>query len=157
MANKPSMLPTVAILTVAVFLLITFWRTNMAIPDYVYNPGADSTPHSKGDAHVAEPTTVTGAEPTTVTVTVTATVSALQTPATVTPSSDKPRYIFVDLGANRVDSLEAFLQHPDAKFKYDFPSPGWATHDDAGKYTWLPAAATSSSLTCHLLIRNLPL
>ncbi len=33
----------------------------------------------------------------------------------------KPRYIFVDLGANSADSLEAFLQHENAKFQYDFP------------------------------------
>lgn len=45
----------------------------------------------------------------------------------------KPRYIFVDLGANRADSLEAFLQHPGAKFEYDFPKPDWASHEDAGK------------------------
>ncbi|KAF9272960.1 hypothetical protein BGZ68_001957 [Mortierella alpina] len=42
----------------------------------------------------------------------------------------KPRYIFVDLGANRADSLEVFLKHP-AKFEYDFPRPSWATHEEA--------------------------
>ena len=46
----------------------------------------------------------------------------------------KPRYIFVDLGANRADSLEAFLRHPDAKFKRDFPRPSWATYEQAGMY-----------------------
>lgn len=46
---------------------------------------------------------------------------------------NKPRYIFVDLGANRADSLEAFLQHEGAKFEYDFPAPTWAGHEDAGK------------------------
>ncbi|KZL87986.1 family methyltransferase, partial [Colletotrichum incanum] len=50
------------------------------------------------------------------------------------PDPSKPRYIFVDLGANRADSLEAFLQHEHAKFEYDFPSPSWATHDDADIY-----------------------
>lgn len=44
----------------------------------------------------------------------------------------KQRYIFVDLGANRADSLEVFLKHP-AKFEYDFPRPSWATHEEAGK------------------------
>ena len=44
------------------------------------------------------------------------------------------RYIFVDLGANRADSLEVFLQHENAKFKYDFPRPEWATHEQAGEY-----------------------
>ncbi|KAF9934078.1 hypothetical protein BGZ67_004008 [Mortierella alpina] len=43
----------------------------------------------------------------------------------------KPRYIFVDLGANRADSLEVFLQNPGAKFQYDFPRPSWATHEEA--------------------------
>jgi hypothetical protein len=47
----------------------------------------------------------------------------------------KPRYIFVDLGANRADSLEAFLKHQNAKFQYDFPRPDWATHDQAGEYS----------------------
>ena len=46
----------------------------------------------------------------------------------------KPRYIFVDLGANCADSLEIFLGHEDTKFKYDFPRPGWATYDQAGEY-----------------------
>lgn len=46
----------------------------------------------------------------------------------------KPRYIFVDLGANGADSFEAFLQNPGAKFHYDFPRPTWAKHEDAGQY-----------------------
>ncbi|GKT96655.1 FKBM family methyltransferase [Colletotrichum tofieldiae] len=50
------------------------------------------------------------------------------------PDPSKPRYIFVDLGANRADSLEAFLQHENTKFSYDFPSPSWATHEDADIY-----------------------
>jgi FkbM family methyltransferase len=46
----------------------------------------------------------------------------------------KPRYIFVDLGANGADSLEVFLQRENAKWQYDFPRPDWATHDQAGKH-----------------------
>ena len=46
----------------------------------------------------------------------------------------KPRYIFIDLGANGADSLEVFLQHEESKFQYDFPRPEWATHDKAGEY-----------------------
>ncbi|KAL9102634.1 MAG: hypothetical protein Q9163_002249 [Psora crenata] len=47
---------------------------------------------------------------------------------------DRPRYIFVDLGANRADSLETFLGHQEAKFAYEFPRPDWATHDEAEIY-----------------------
>jgi len=47
--------------------------------------------------------------------------------------SHKPRYIFVDLGANSADSLDVFLNREDAKFKFDFPRPDWATHDQAGE------------------------
>ncbi len=50
-------------------------------------------------------------------------------------SVGKPRYIFVDLGANRGDSLEVFLGNKSAKFKYDFPRPEWATPAEAGEYT----------------------
>lgn len=50
------------------------------------------------------------------------------------PQPPKPRFIFVDLGANRADSLEIFLGHEGAKFKYDFPRPDWATYDQAGAY-----------------------
>ncbi|KAF9953377.1 hypothetical protein BGZ70_000265 [Mortierella alpina] len=46
-------------------------------------------------------------------------------------SPGKRRYIFVDLGANRADSLEVFLKNPNAKFAYDFPRPSWATHEEA--------------------------
>jgi hypothetical protein len=46
-------------------------------------------------------------------------------------SHHKPRYIFVDLGANSADSLEAFLQHDNAKFQYEYPRPEWATYDQA--------------------------
>jgi len=48
----------------------------------------------------------------------------------------KPRYIFVDLGANGADSFEAFLQNPGAKFSYDYPRPTWARHEDAGQYIY---------------------
>ncbi|KAG0244018.1 hypothetical protein B0O80DRAFT_428475 [Mortierella sp. GBAus27b] len=46
----------------------------------------------------------------------------------------RPRYIFVDLGANRADSLEAFLQVPGSKFSYNFPRPDWASYEDADIY-----------------------
>ena len=50
----------------------------------------------------------------------------------------KPRYIFVDLGANGADSLEVFLQHERTKFKYEFPRPEWANYDQAGRYPCSP-------------------
>ncbi|KAF9900022.1 hypothetical protein EC991_008019 [Linnemannia zychae] len=46
----------------------------------------------------------------------------------------KPRYIFIDLGANGGDSLEVFLQNDDSKFKYSFPKPEWATYEQADIY-----------------------
>lgn len=46
---------------------------------------------------------------------------------------DAPRYIFVDLGTNSADSLEAFLRHDGAKFSYEFPRPDWATYEQAGE------------------------
>ena len=49
-------------------------------------------------------------------------------------SRAKPRYIFVDLGANRGDSLDVFLGNKDGKFQYSFPCPGWATPSQAGEY-----------------------
>lgn len=49
--------------------------------------------------------------------------------------SPKPRFVFVDLGANRADSLEAFLKVPNSKFQYNYPRPSWARHQDAGKST----------------------
>lgn len=45
----------------------------------------------------------------------------------------KPRYIFIDIGANSADTLEVFLKHENAKFEYDFPRPDWATYDQAGE------------------------
>ncbi|KAK1976603.1 FkbM family methyltransferase [Colletotrichum cereale] len=61
-------------------------------------------------------------------------VSTLYKGPSQSASFSKPRYIFVDLGANRADSLEAFLQHPNAKFQFDFPRPSWATHEEAEIY-----------------------
>ncbi|KJK75408.1 hypothetical protein H634G_09426 [Metarhizium anisopliae BRIP 53293] len=49
-------------------------------------------------------------------------------------SSIRPRYIFVDLGANIGDSLDAFLRKEDAKFQYKFPRPDWARYEEAGKF-----------------------
>ncbi|KAF9907336.1 hypothetical protein BX616_000459 [Lobosporangium transversale] len=46
----------------------------------------------------------------------------------------KPRYIFVDLGANRADSLDVFLKRPNTKFNYNFPRPEWANYEDAEIY-----------------------
>jgi hypothetical protein len=66
----------------------------------------------------------------------------------------KPRYIFVDLGANGADSLEVFLQHEKTKFKYDFPRPEWATHDQAGEYPGFKEESFSPNLT--FLYRDLP-
>lgn len=69
-----------------------------------------------------------------------------------TRDPNKPRYIFVDLGANRADSLEAFLQHEGAKFEYDFPSPTWAGHEDAGKqqdvHSFYSGRTENAFLTC---------
>ncbi|KYG41727.1 hypothetical protein M433DRAFT_137810, partial [Acidomyces richmondensis BFW] len=53
---------------------------------------------------------------------------------TVRHKPHNARYIFVDLGANRADSLETFLGHKDVKFAYDFPHPEWAMHDEAEIY-----------------------
>ncbi|EXU97251.1 methyltransferase FkbM domain protein [Metarhizium robertsii] len=49
-------------------------------------------------------------------------------------SSIRPRYIFVDLGANIGDSLDAFLRKEDAKFQYEFPRPDWARYEEADIY-----------------------
>lgn len=48
------------------------------------------------------------------------------------PQTIAPRYVFVDLGANRADSLEVFLGHDGAKWQQEFPRPEWATYADAG-------------------------
>lgn len=55
-------------------------------------------------------------------------------PSLLAGAQGKPRYIFVDLGANRGDSLEVFLGNPEAKFKFDFPRPEWATYAQADIY-----------------------
>ncbi|KEF52230.1 uncharacterized protein A1O9_11857 [Exophiala aquamarina CBS 119918] len=49
-------------------------------------------------------------------------------------STVKPRFIFVDLGANAADSLEVFLRRDHAKYSYDFPRPDWATYEQAEIY-----------------------
>ncbi len=146
MAGKPNAIPTAAVLLVAVFLLITFWRNNADIQaayGYSTNTGVSTAPSGKegADGRVTVTVTVT-AEPTAAaaakdkTMKTTGTTPAEQAPlaAAAAPvlKESKPRYIFVDLGANGADSLETFLQTPEAKFKYDFPAPKWATHDDAG-------------------------
>ncbi|KAJ6789013.1 hypothetical protein PWT90_10840 [Aphanocladium album] len=151
MAGKPNVVPTAAILIVAVFLLITFWRNNLEMPSYGHsNENGSTTTVQKSGGQMPEPVTVT------VTVTAAAAaaeptaageeklVAAPNTPveqvpiapkaaaaAAVAAQQDQPRYIFVDLGANGADSLETFLQTPSAKFKYNFPTPPWATHDEA--------------------------
>ena len=33
------------------------------------------------------------------------------------------RFVFIDLGANRADSVRVFLKEPNTKFQYDFPKP----------------------------------
>ena len=40
------------------------------------------------------------------------------------------RYVFVDLGANRADTLKVFLGQPDAKFNYTFAAP------PDGRFPW---------------------
>lgn len=49
-------------------------------------------------------------------------------------STYKPRYIFVDLGANSADTLAVFLKEKDAKFQFDFPKPSWASYKQADIY-----------------------
>jgi len=48
----------------------------------------------------------------------------------------KSRYIFLDLGANRADTLKVFLQEPNTKFNYSYPLPDlWnAKREDAEIY-----------------------
>ena len=63
------------------------------------------------------------------------------------PDPAKPRFIFVDLGANRADTLEVFLKHEGAKFSFDFPRPDWATYEEAGKFKlWEPDTKGSTNL-----------
>lgn len=112
MVAKSSLVPTFAALTVALFLLITFFRTNIVPYHDIVQLGRTGR-----DGH-------------------------------------SPRYIFVDLGANGADSLEAFLQHEGSKFQFDFPSPSWAKHDQAGKYFSMHGFQKASNI--HLLSRNLP-
>ncbi|TPX47398.1 hypothetical protein SeMB42_g03338 [Synchytrium endobioticum] len=44
------------------------------------------------------------------------------------------RCAFLDLGANRADTLRVFLKEPNAKFQYDFPLPFWAHHTQCEIY-----------------------
>lgn len=60
-------------------------------------------------------------------------ISAIGSKQSVT-GDVKPRFIFVDLGANAADSLEVFLRHEGAKYEYEFPRPEWATYDQAGEF-----------------------
>lgn len=69
--------------------------------------------------------------------------------------SHKPhnaRYIFVDLGANRADSLETFLGHKDVKFAYDFPHPEWAMHDEAGEFKIMFAGRSARMIIFHVVL-----
>ena len=43
----------------------------------------------------------------------------------------KPRYVFIDLGANKADSLRVFLKEPKTKYVYDYPKPDNMEYDDA--------------------------
>lgn len=45
------------------------------------------------------------------------------THAVVANDSHTGRYIFIDLGANKADTLKVFLGYPDAKFNFDFVTP----------------------------------
>lgn len=64
-------------------------------------------------------------------------------------SGIRPRFIFVDLGANRADSLDAFLGKTDAKFQFEFPRPDWARYDQAGEFPG-PCAIANHNLTVKL-------
>ncbi|KAF9090582.1 hypothetical protein BGX23_005915 [Mortierella sp. AD031] len=66
--------------------------------------------------------------------TATTTASTSMAENSVTNNLAKPRYIFIDLGANRSDSLEVFLQKPGAKYQYTYPKPDWATYEQAEIY-----------------------
>ncbi|KAJ3149651.1 hypothetical protein HDU89_003704 [Geranomyces variabilis] len=47
---------------------------------------------------------------------------------------DSGRFVFIDLGANRADTLSVFLQDPAAKFHYAFPKPDECAYTDAHIY-----------------------
>lgn len=69
----------------------------------------------------------------------------------------KPRYIFVDLGANSADSLEVVVTHEDAKFEYDFLCPDWAHRARlVSIIDNLPLARVRTSES-HYLDRDLPI
>lgn len=142
MVSKGNIFPTIAIVTVAAFLLITFWRNNLTGSSYNYTNEGEKSAAKGSSGHTAQVTvTVTaGPEPT----------SAVQKASGDSSKMDKPRFIFVDLGANGADSLETFLQHPEAKFKYEFPSPSWATHEEAGKLTTPPLEPLITAKLPHI-------
>jgi hypothetical protein len=111
MAAKASLVPTFAVFTVALFLLITFFRTNIVPYHDIVQLGR------KGR------------------------------------DSYSPRYIFVDLGANGADSLEAFLQNEGSKFQFNFPRPSWAEHNQAGEL--FANSALRKASNAEILARNL--
>ena len=45
--------------------------------------------------------------------------------------SKQPRFVFIDLGANRADTLRVFLKEKNTKFHYDFPKPKRKEYKDA--------------------------
>ncbi|KAM3539095.1 hypothetical protein ARSEF1564_007984 [Beauveria bassiana] len=122
MAAKSNAVPMAVVLIVAIFLLVTFWQNNLSVQYRPFNPA-----NRHGVAEDAGQEPEPESEPVTVTVTVTVTAPAAEstaggtlveqdTPAVAVAKESKPR---------------RFLETPEAKFKYDFPAPQWATHDDA--------------------------
>lgn len=49
--------------------------------------------------------------------------SATDTDTVVASKNYTGRYIFIDLGANKADTLKVFLGYSDAKFNFDFATP----------------------------------
>ncbi|XWW92858.1 hypothetical protein V2A60_000785 [Cordyceps javanica] len=140
MTSKSPHVPTAVVLIIAVFLLITFWRTNMGEQYSLSGPQGNGTsvtkPWTTPNPDVGAVTVTVTAPPAAVTHTVVEKIIQEQPPlgsnsAATTIKNSRPRYVFVDLGANGADSLETFLQTSEAKFKYDFPAPPWSTHKEA--------------------------
>ncbi|KAM3525728.1 hypothetical protein NHJ13051_003814 [Beauveria bassiana] len=120
MAAKSNAVPMAVVLIVAIFLLFTFWQNNLSVQYGPFNPA-----NRNGVAEDAGQEPEPESEPVTVTVTVMApaaestaggTLVEQDTPAVAVAKESKPR---------------RFLETPEAKFKYNFPAPQWATHDDA--------------------------
>ena len=62
------------------------------------------------------------------------------------PAADvKGRYIFVDLGANRADTLRVFLQWPNSKFNYTFAAPPDGRSPDQAEIFLFEANVSSSN------------